>query len=64
MRGEDALEKQRKWVEKEGDWKCLIHHTTDPRFRAEVEEVVRSGDPALAVIALEGLAPCPTRGKK
>jgi hypothetical protein len=51
-------------VEKEGDCKCLIHHTTDPRFRAELEEVVREGKGALAAIAIEGLSPCPTRRKK
>jgi hypothetical protein len=61
MRGEDHLERQRKLIEQEGDCTCLVHHTTNPVFRKELEEVARSHNGALSALAIEGLSPCPTR---
>lgn len=64
MRGKDGIEKQIKFVETEGGCQCLIHHPVDPKRRAMALEMVRSGNPSEAVIALNMLGPCPTRNKE
>lgn len=61
MRAENVSAQQQAFVDTEGDCHCLIHHPKDPKRRADAMELVRSGDPALAIIGIKMLEPCPFR---
>jgi hypothetical protein len=61
MRYDNTHAKQQAFVDSEGDCHCLIHHAKDPKRREDAMELVRSGDPALAMIGIKMLEPCPFR---
>jgi len=58
---EEQLARQREYLKRQDGCRCLIHHVVDPDLREEMFQAVRSSNPVVAGIAVESLAPCPTR---
>jgi hypothetical protein len=58
---DELLEQQRKYVRENGDCTHYVHHAKTDAQRKDAEEMVRSGDPALAMLGMLMLEPCPNR---
>jgi len=64
MKAVELSDKTKKYVAEEDDCNCLVHHPLSPTLRKGLEDIARSRNSSLAVLAAEGLKPCPTREKK